>query len=101
MSDVKRYVLYSSNVGGTTMIEATDEIKAMFQHAKLYVYEADFNQLKTENEALRKDAERYRWLCNGHGYFLEHEMLCGPYREEKSQADLAIDVAMAEEQASD
>lgn len=44
-------------------------------------------------QAAQKDAERYRWLCDGNGYFLEEEMLCG-YENEKQEADDAIDAAM-------
>ena len=29
----------------------------------------DYYALKAENESLRKDAERYRWLRDGAGYF--------------------------------
>ena len=38
------------------------------------------------------DAERYRWLCDGNGYFLEHKTLCG-HSNEKILADAAIDSA--------
>ena len=44
-------------------------------------------------EALRRDAERYRWLCNGNGYFMEEEMLCG-HSNDKADADRQIDIAM-------
>lgn len=40
-----------------------------------------------------KDAARYRWLCDGHGYFMEEEMLCG-HGNDKAAADAAIDGAM-------
>ena len=30
--------------------------------AGCYVYEGDYKKLKAENESLRKDAERYRWI---------------------------------------
>jgi hypothetical protein len=40
--------------------------------------------------AAEDDAERYRWLCDGNGYFLEEEQLCG-YTNEKADADAAID----------
>lgn len=46
-----------------------------------------------ECEKLRRDAERYRFLCDGNGYFLEHEMLCG-FENEKAEADAAIAAAM-------
>lgn len=51
--------------------------------------------LTEENEELREDAERYRWLCNGNGYFLEEEQLCGHFNQ-KSEADEAIDAARKE-----
>ena len=37
---------------------------------------------------LREDAERFRWLLNGHGYFMEEEDLCGhgPCSEREQQA---------------
>ena len=44
-----------------------------------------------------KDAIRFRWLLDGHGYFMEEEMLCGhaPVGEkEKDRARLIIDQAM-------
>ena len=44
----------------------------------------EFNSL----EELRKDAERFRWLLNGHGYFMEEEGLCcyAPCSEREQQA---------------
>lgn len=54
---------------------------------------SDYEILQAECEKLRKDAERYRWMCDGNGYFLEHEMLCG-FENEKAEADAAIDAAM-------
>ncbi|CPF47814.1 hypothetical protein [Burkholderia pseudomallei] len=38
----------------------------------------------------RRDAERYRWLCDGNGYFLEEQALCGHWNQ-KEEADAAID----------
>lgn len=40
------------------------------------------------------DALRYQWLCDGNGYFMEEEMLCG-HGNDKLQADAAIDYALA------
>jgi len=64
---------------------------------------AEIDQLKAENEALRKDAERYRWLksrpfrCPTSGPDLavwdDH---CGD-AVRGNEADRAIDAAMAEE----
>ncbi len=49
------------------------------------------------NEArLRDDAKRYRWLCDGHGYFMEEEELCG-HGPDKAEADRRIDEAMTAE----
>ncbi|CAK1286780.1 hypothetical protein NQH47_00270 [Burkholderia pseudomallei] len=44
--------------------------------------------LSTELQEAKRDAERYRWLCDGNGYFLEEQMLCG-HSNEKGRA--AID----------
>jgi len=55
-----------------------------------------FAALTAERDALRADAERYRWLCNGHGYFMEEEMLCG-HSNNKKLADAAIDAARKEQ----
>lgn len=40
-----------------------------------------------------KDAARYRWLCDGNGYFMEENMLCG-HSNNKAEADAMIDEAM-------
>lgn len=40
------------------------------------------------------DAQRYEWLCDGNGYFMEEEMLCG-HGNDKARADAAIDSAIA------
>lgn len=51
---------------------------------------------EAELEQYRKDAQRYRWLCDGNGYFMEEQMLCH-VGNEKAKADAAIDEAIAEE----
>jgi len=48
--------------------------------------------------ALIADAARYRWLCNGNGYFLEEQGIAG-HGEEKDAADRAIDEAMRRAQS--
>lgn len=55
---------------------------------------SEVDQLRAENERLRKDAERYRWLCDGNGYFMEEQGLCG-HGNEKGISDQQIDAAMA------
>lgn len=50
---------------------------------------------EAEAEALRKDAERYRWICDGNGYFMEENHLCG-HDNEKDRADAYIDAEMGE-----
>lgn len=45
------------------------------------------------------DAARFRWLLDGHGYYMEENFLCGhaPTSEaEKDVARVEIDTAMAE-----
>ncbi len=39
------------------------------------------------------DGERYRWLCDGHGYLLEEQGLCG-HSNEKEAADKEVDECM-------
>lgn len=53
-----------------------------------------------ELEELRKDAERYRWLCDGNGYFMEENSLCG-HDNDKEEADAEIDAAMAKQVTKD
>lgn len=50
--------------------------------------------LLDELEACKADADRYRWLCDGNGYFMEENMLCG-HSNEKDAADKEIDAARA------
>lgn len=66
-------------------------------------YKADRDQLKAENEALRKDAERYRWLRQAsatdgeytHGVCIDlWENGCG-FEVTLEEADAAVDTAMA------
>lgn len=60
--------------------------------------------LKTENEALRKDAERYRWLRGQHWNESEMAVVCHPKKGVKlgfdcpseGRLDSAIDFAMSE-----
>jgi hypothetical protein len=46
------------------------------------------------------DAKRFRWLLNGHGYFMEESYLCGhdatSHLEDQDRARAAIDKAMQE-----
>ena len=50
-------------------------------------------QLRAENEALRKDAERYRWLRTADGVPITNEEARDP-----EKYDAAIDAALAKEQ---
>jgi hypothetical protein len=47
-------------------------------------------RLNRKIKRLEADAARYRWLCNGNGYFMEERSLCH-FSNEKSEADAAID----------
>jgi len=47
-------------------------------------------ELEDENESLRADAERYRWLRDDRGYFPEENMLRGGIG-----LDIAIDAAIS------
>lgn len=71
-----------------------EALKAKYEECAEFIDAATIEHVDTES--MRKDAERYRWLCNGHGYFMEEEMLCH-ITDEKPAADLAIDTRMLEE----
>lgn len=58
--------------------------------------EHNFGVIHDELAESQKDAERYRWLCDGNGYFMEEEGLCG-YGNDKADADAAIDAATKKE----
>jgi len=53
--------------------------------------------LKAENEALRKDAERYRWLQHGHSGYIEVVEWIGPHATGMTGEDLdtLVDTAMS------
>jgi hypothetical protein len=57
----------------------------------------EIEQLKAENEALRKDAERYRWLQHGHSGYIEVVEWIGPHATGMIGEDLdaLVDGAMA------
>lgn len=54
---------------------------------------AMLDQLLERIAELEKDAERYRWLCDGNGYFMEENYLSGVYHT-KQEIDVVIDEAM-------
>ena len=55
------------------------------------------NRLIGENEALRKDAERYRWLQHGHSGYIEVVEWIGPHATGMAGEDLdaLVDTAMS------
>jgi len=63
---------------------------------------SDRNQLKADNEALRKDADRYRWLRSQHWNESDMAVACHPKKSVKlgfdcpsgERLDHAIDAAM-------
>ena len=66
-------------------------------HGPEVVMAEAYDQLKAENEALRKDAERYRWLRDDeylHAWADLH--VCDEHRRAEV-TDKAIDAAMAKE----
>lgn len=60
------------------------------------------DQLKAENEALCKDAKRYRWLCSqGEGCPSHPFIVINDFDSTKKDVDAAIDAAMAKEESHD
>lgn len=92
-------MLESLTKEATARCDAEDRIAALeakcaLLAASLAQEEARSAELEANVAATEKDAERYRWLCDGNGYFLEEQMLCG-HSNEKESADAAIDAAIA------
>ena len=63
----------------------------------LYVTSADYDALAAERDALRRDAERYRWLRDSAGNDIMEKLMaeCSPPRWDEL-VDAAIDAAMGE-----
>lgn len=83
-------------------IEKTDWVQSTVQASELGRHRADvlrtrIDQFKAENEALRKDAERYRWLQHGHSGYTEVVEWIGPHATGMTGEDLdaLVDGAMA------
>lgn len=57
-------------------------------------WEEEAKRLTLENEALRKDAERYRWLANRGGYWETEALHSGLSADEYTAA---VDAAMKEQ----
>ncbi|WP_338799642.1 hypothetical protein V9K81_10150 [Pseudomonas monteilii] len=71
-----------------------EEIRQEFM-GSIRAQEEQILSLKAENEALRKDAERYRWLRRGENY--AHQYLVDLGMENLEGFDRSIDAAMAKE----
>ncbi|WP_366302039.1 hypothetical protein [Pseudomonas atacamensis] len=74
-------------------IEKTDWVQSTVQASELGRHRADvlrtrIDQLKAENETLRKDAERYRWLQRGHSGYIEVVEWIGPHATGMAGEDL-------------
>lgn len=65
-------------------------------------YEQTVKELRAEVEALRKDAERYRWLHHGHSGYIEVVEWIGPHATGMTGEDLdaLIDAAMSKGEQS-
>lgn len=67
------------------------------RHDGDYVEFDDYDALRAERDALRKDAERYRWLRDSAGNDIMEKLMaeCSPPRWDEL-VDAAIDAAMGE-----
>lgn len=63
-------------------------------YSTIATLEAERDQLKAENEALRIDAERYRWLRDPSGTIVVRNVQCHLIG---SRMDEQVDAAMAKE----
>lgn len=79
--------------------------QASGEDAHLDMLIADRNKLKAENEALRKDAERYRWLRDSsesvHQFYLSTPIWFTGVKFSKESVDSTIDAAMSKEQKAE
>jgi len=80
---------------GHEPVEVTAEEMTEWLDASREAILTYFNAVCDAEEA--KDAERFRWLLGGHGYFMEHERLAGHGPGDEAEAREAIDLAMEEE----
>lgn len=97
-----------------TVLELIDENKAMaefkehmIQLRETHGFESwsaalvEVDRLKAENEALRKDAERYRWLRDSsesiHQFYLSTPIWFTGVKFSKENVDSTIDAAMSKE----
>jgi len=80
---------------GYEPVEVTAEEMTEWLDASREAILTHFNAVCDAEEA--KDAERFRWLLSGNGYFIEHERLCGHGPGDEAEAREAIDLAMEEE----
>lgn len=72
--------------------------KAVELHAGYHAKADEFDRIQVENEALRKDAERYRWLTSPAVYNGTLGIADGWIDfEDKIEAQQQIDAAMAEQ----
>lgn len=73
-------------------------------HQLRSVAEHERDQLKAENEALRKDAERYRWLRDSsesiHQFYLSTPIWFAGVKFSKENVDSTVDAAMSKEPKS-
>ena len=67
------------------------------QRHRPVVFAEDYDALAAERDALRKDAERYRWLRDSAGNDIMEKLMaeCSPPRWDEL-VDAAIDAAMGE-----
>lgn len=55
--------------------------------------------MKDIDRSVEADAKRFGWLLDGNRYFMEEQMLCGHYpdQKEKDEARAIIDREMADD----
>ena len=94
LAEIERLEADNGSMRGSTKRMGEDASKAQKQARKA---QREIDQLKAENEALRKDAGRYRWLIRriskSQYYFLGAELTSNT----ESGIDDAIDSAMTKE----
>jgi len=86
--------IYENGTGSEFVIRCMVKAARAIEAAACAERDQRIAELERELEAVRKDAERYRWLAKEHGWWmLKHFPAVRPYVEASEVIDAAIDAA--------
>lgn len=95
------YALAANPAVVRTLIDELDQARNGLKYACAMRLKKEIDRLQAENEALRKDADRYRWLRDEsesvHQFYLSTPIWFTGVKFSKENVDSTIDAAMREE----